>query len=119
MLAKSGVVFVFIPEALGEFRIHPGGNSQLIIKNMKAILSVITHHYNAIEGKDMLKHIRYLKAQSLAYYGAGRGFQKQNNRRLSFTLFFRSMITYPFNLRLYIAMLINLLPKKIKIKVER
>ncbi|MDA9550099.1 glycosyltransferase [bacterium] len=118
-LAKSNVFFAFIPEALGEFRIHPGGNSQFIIKNMNAILSVLNHHYNEIESKDMWKHIRYLRAQSLIFYGAGRGFQKQNNRRSSFKLFFRSMITYPFNSRLYIAMFINLLPKNIKIKVER
>ena len=118
-LAKRNVFFAFIPETLGEFRIHPGGNSQFIIKNMNAILSVLNHHYNEIESKDMWKHIRYLRAQSLIFYGAGRGFQKQNNRRSSFKLFFRSMITYPFNSRLYIAMFINLLPKNIKIKVER
>lgn len=118
-LAKNNVNFKFISEILGEFRIHPDGNSQSVTRNTTAIMNVVEQHYGVLQERSVLNRIRFKRAKSLVLYGGGRGLQKQNHRNNAYKLFLQSILTYPFIFRTYIAIFINCLPSSLKAKLQR
>lgn len=107
-LARSGVNFSFITTILGEYRIHPGGSSQAIRKNVRAIINVISRHANTL---DAHKLIRLRKSKANVYLGASRGMQKQGMRANSVKYIFSAMLSYPFILRIYLQLVFVLLPR--------
>ena len=118
-LSRSNIHFKFLPDILGEFRVHAEGSSQLILKNSRAILNVISEHYTAIKSRNIFDVFKYRKAKALVYYGAARGYQKQNSRKEAFKYFILSMFINPFNSKLYAGLIINMLPLLMKRKLER
>jgi glycosyltransferase involved in cell wall biosynthesis len=95
----------FIPEMLGEFRIHGGNASKAILRNLGAELAVIESHFSreteASVWTRFSRHTRY----ALAFYGAGRGFQAIGQYREALTQFWKAFKISPFIARLYAAAL--------------
>ena len=118
-LSKNRMKILFISDILGEFRIHPDGNSQSVMRNTSSIMNVIEKHYSELKEKTVLDKFRFKRAKSLVLYGGGRGLQKQNHRYDAFKLFLQSILMYPFILRVYMAVFINCLPNSLKIKLQR
>lgn len=118
-LVKSGANFVFVDKLLGEFRIHPGGNTQSVLKSTNATISVIDSHYKSIGRKDLKRRFHHRKSVATALYGGGRLMQKQNQRLGALKLFVKSLITFPFKPYLYIAIFMNVLPVKLRVLLDR
>lgn len=109
-LARSNNKFIFKSEVLGEYRIHPGGSSQAIKKNVSAILMVIHNHIKSRTDIGFLKSILYRRAKALVLLGGARGMQSQHVFGEAFGLLLKSLYEFPFILRTYLALAFNLLP---------
>jgi len=118
-LVKAGTKFIFLDELLGEFRIHPAGNTQAVLKSTNATICVIDSHFRSISEKNLKFLLRYRKSIATALYGGGRLMQKQNQRLGAFKLFAKSIIRFPFKLNLYIAIFLNALPVKMRSWIDR
>ena len=103
-LAKSNSKFVFTSQVLGEYRIHPAGNSQVIKKNVLATLAVIEIHKNTCEDLGILSSILYRRAKALVFLGGVRGMQSQNAYGEAFRFLSMSLYEYPFILRTYLTL---------------
>lgn len=106
-LMESGVRFYFLEEVLGEYRIHPGGNSQAILRNTKAISHVVESFLLSRQGESFF-NMKARRARSLSLYGAARTLQKQRQYWNSLNLLISSILTYPFRLKSYVVFVINL-----------
>jgi glycosyltransferase involved in cell wall biosynthesis len=93
----------FLPEMLGEYRIHDGNMSKAVLRNMQAELAVLDKHFAMESGHDIEAQLRRRKRRALAYYGAARGFQASADYPAALDMFWRSFVTAPFILRLYAA----------------
>jgi len=109
-LAKAGTRFIFLPDLLGKYRIHSGGSSQSVMKNVRATLAVIERQFETIEAKGILDKTMARRARAMTLYGGGRVLQKQRERQQAFGLFVKAMREYPLISRLYIALLLNCVP---------
>jgi len=118
-IVKSGTRFIFLPKILGVYRIHPGGNSQAVLKNVHAILTVVENQFRDIKRLDIKETLRRRRAIALVYYGGGRVFQKQGHIFSSFKLFSRSWVEFPFIPRFYLALLLNCIPNGWRIILDR
>jgi len=113
--AKRGVSFSFLFDILGEYRIHPDGNSQAIIKNVDATLAVISHHFSTLDQFGFWKKSwLFRKSKARVIYGGGRGFQRQRNLSQAFNMFVKSICVFPFSLLPYVAICINGLPCRLQ-----
>lgn len=113
-LAKADKKFIFISKILGEYRIHPDGNSQAIRKNISAIISVIDRHIRKFKEHGILDALLYRRAKALVFLGGARAMQKQRTRNDVPELLFQSICQYPFILRTYLQIIIILLPLRIQ-----
>lgn len=106
-LSRSGVKFYFLEEVLGEYRIHPAGNSQSILRNTGAILHVVEEFLER-QGNDSNFSLKARKARSLPLYGAARLLQRQGHYWNSLNMLFKSLLIYPFRFRSYALLAIDL-----------
>jgi len=113
-IVRSGEQFTFLTNVLGVYRIHPNGSSQLISKNISAILKVIENHHSLKETVTVLESLYYRRAISLMLCSGGRSFQKNGNFLGALKIFFFSWKKNPFSLRLYVSILLSLVPFKIR-----
>lgn len=118
-LTKAGTRFVFLNDMLGEFRIHPGGNSQAVLKNVEAILTVIERQFQDQAQPNWLDFLLRRRARALVLYSGGRTFQRQGQRFAAFRLFFNSMFIFPFVFRLYLAMILGCMPDRLRLGLDR
>jgi teichuronic acid biosynthesis glycosyltransferase TuaG len=118
-IVKSGTNFVFIPTVLGIYRIHPDGNSQAVLKNVYAILTVIENQFREHKQIGILEKLHRRRAKGIVLYGGGRTFQKQGFRLSAFKLFALAWIKFPFFTRLYLAILLNCLPEGWRVTLDR
>ncbi len=118
-IAKSGTHFIFLPTVLGIYRIHPGGNSQVALKNVHAILAVVENQFRDQKQVSFLERLYRRRAISLVLYGGGRVFQKQGLRLSAFKLFTRAWIKFPFVTRFYLAILLNCLPERWRVAFDK
>lgn len=101
--------FWFIPEILGEYRIHGGNASKAVIRNMKAELAVVQHHFNMVTDVSLWMSIKQCKRKAIAYYRCGRGLEAERNYSKALHYFWKSFIRWPLNMRLYITIMLTIL----------
>lgn len=99
----------FLPEMLGEFRIHNANASKAIVRNMQAELAVIEHHFALAPAAGWRVQLQRRTRRALAYYGAGRGFQVAGDYWGAMTYFWASFKRSPLIVRLYAAAALTLL----------
>ena len=108
-LARDGARIGFVPEILGEYRMHDGNASKALLRHLEAELAVVNDHFAALKAVGPLSQLRVRRRRARVYYGAGRGFQEAGNRRESWHWFGRALRESPFILRLYAAAALNVL----------
>ena len=109
-LSKKRIRFHFIDEVLGEYLVHETNASKSALKHMQSTLSVI-EKYSASTGKaNIWKHLKLRRARALLLYGAARSYQQNGQKTEALRFYRKSVLTYPFILRTYAGMVLNLFP---------
>lgn len=108
-LMKSGVRFYFIAELLGEYRVHPAGNSQSVERNTSAICKVVESFLTESKGTTVLSKLEYRKARAVPLYAAARSLQVNGQYAASFKYLYASMMLYPFNWKNFVVAGLNLI----------
>lgn len=107
-LAKAGCRFALVDEILGEYCIHGGNQSKVVLRNLKAELAVLEKHFGEIPVRGFFSWLRKQRRFALAYYGAARGMQAEGDHADALRWLIRSWVTYPFIARAYAAIFISL-----------
>ncbi len=109
-IAHTTTRLSFIPETLGEFRIHGGNASKAVLRNMQAELAVVEHHFALEPHAGLWTRLKRRHRRALAYYGGGRGLQKNGDHIQALKYFMAAWTTSPLVARLYVAALLNVVP---------
>jgi len=107
-LSKSGIKIGFINKILGEYRIHEGNNSKAVVKHMLAESAVVNKHIKIFGKLSIIDNFLVRRRTALVYYGAGRGFHRNQDYISALKYFFKTWVTYPLIPRLYIATILTL-----------
>lgn len=106
-LAQARARMVFINEILGEYRIHAGNQSGAVLRHLDSVLRVVKEFLPVDSSSGLKLHLRLRRRLGLAYYGAGRGMQKNGQFAEAWTLFLRSLVRRPFYIKTYVAIVLN------------
>ena len=109
-LAHKGAKIGFVDKVLGEYLIHEGNQSKAHMRNMQAVMAVYKHHVAGYT-KYISKH-RLRRREALIFYSGARSFQDNGNHSKAWPLFFKAVSLYPWVLRFYIAILLNVLGRR-------
>lgn len=98
-LARKGKKFIYLPEILGEYRIHPGGTSQgqarSIIRNVYASTAVVRRHFSLLPNKRMIDKVQYAKAIAKLHFSGGLRLHSIGAHREAMTLYARYAYILP------------------------
>ncbi len=106
-LARSGARIGFVNELLGEYLIHENNQSRVALRNMQATMKVFEHHYSALEDPPSAKRLQ--KREALILYSGGRSLQSSGQCWNAWPYLFKAINCYPWELRFYIAIILNLI----------
>lgn len=107
--ARRGNRVEFLNEVLGEYRIHAGGQSRGIERNLAAELAVLERCYRSLPAANETEQRRRARRLAIAHYGAGRNFQnlhEPKQARMHLNIAFR---LYPWLPKLWAAFALNLI----------
>lgn len=104
--AENGVRVTFIDDILADYRVHDAGASRRIDIHMQSSLHVIDAHAPRIMPKKAFDGMRVQRQRALVVYSAGRSHCQTGERTRGIRLLVRSLSMYPFNLRVYIAIML-------------
>ena len=76
-LSKAGFSFAFINEILGEYHIHEANSSRLILRQMRAELTVLKEHFSKWEKWSAMDRVRRLRRLGRAYLACSIRWLKQ------------------------------------------
>lgn len=111
---RAGFKIGFLDEILGEYTIHTTNQTRGGLRHMEAILAVVNRHLAQMSAGDLgFLGWRARRRRAIVYYGGGRGLQVEGQHREAWACFWKALTLWPFYGRIYIAMLFNLLGKKI------
>lgn len=113
-LAQGGAKMVFLREILGRYRVHSGGQSNSVLRHLKAVLFVVENFLPSKKKRSFLFQMRVRRRRAVALYGAGRSLQNIGNIDQSWSLFLRSISYAPFYLKNYLALMYGLFIKVTK-----
>lgn len=106
-LARIGAQIGFVPEILGEYRIHGGNQSRAALRNMDAVMAVVQHHLQDQSCRSWQDRLRIRRRRALIYYSGARGLQDCGSYRAAWPHFLKAIIEYPFVPKFYAAMVLN------------
>lgn len=112
-LARDGARIGFVPEILGEYRIHGGNQSRAVLRNMEAARCVVHYHLGRMGGVSATDRLRARRREALIYYSGARGLQDNGQHGEAWPYFFRAIGCWPFFAKLYAAMLLNALHRRL------
>ena len=104
-LADINIQMTFSKEILGEYLLHPQSNSNSSEKNMNAILECFNSHYIKKRYKGFFYSILRQRRISFIYYVGARGLYSNKIYDKSKKLYLKSIIIWPFNIKVYISLL--------------
>ncbi len=105
-LAKSNYKIEFIKNILGTFRVHQSSESRDVLKNIKAICSVIKDHCR----QDNIDHRSFRTYIANTYNIAGKIFQLRNLKYESLKYYIKSIKLNPIQIKSYLMIITLLLP---------
>lgn len=112
-LAEKGAESKFITDVLGYYRIHAGGESRSVIRNVEATAAVIEDHFSRARDKSSFHFLRrYLCRAKIAYLMA-RGLQNIGEQKRAMYFFIKAFVMNPLDYRIIPAFILNLMRKKI------
>ena len=109
-LSKEKIRFHFIEEVLGEYLCHSNNFSKQTLFHLQACLTVVNNHMSSLGEYTWLNGFKSRRIKALFLYGAARSFQQKGKKQESLKFFWKSIVTFPFMLRIYIGIALNLLP---------
>ncbi len=109
-LARYGAKIGFVDEVLGEYLIHEGNQSGAALRNMQAVMAVFEHHREALEGHTSAS--RMGRREAVILYSGARGLQDGGQHRQAWPYFFKAVLRYPWMVRFYAAMLLNVFRRR-------
>jgi glycosyltransferase involved in cell wall biosynthesis len=107
-LARDGKTIVFLDEVLGEYRVHPGGQSRVIERNLAAELAVLDRMYIALPTADKSEVTRRARRFAIAHYGAARSFQRMQELGAASRHLMLALRLYPWLPKLWAAIALNI-----------
>lgn len=107
-LSQAGFRFAFIPEILGEYRLHEHNQSKAALRNMNAILAVVERHYSVMKRPGAFHNIRMRRCRGTIYYGAARALCKNGEHAESFVYLWKAFVMCPFISRIYAGAVLSL-----------
>jgi teichuronic acid biosynthesis glycosyltransferase TuaG len=110
-LIKLGVKPRFISKVLGDYRLHAGNASKSFLRQMDATLKVLGRHFP--DRPSWEEKIKIRRRKAIMYSDFGRVFQKNGNRLEALKLFTKSIATFPFTWKVYLAACLLLYPGKV------
>lgn len=110
-LAKIGIQAKIINIPLARYRLHSDQNSAKPLFHYEASKALVEHHYYTLnESKvGIYEAVRFLRLKSILLYGAGRKYQSARETLKALKFFFKSLKTYPFFPKTYVATFLTLL----------
>jgi teichuronic acid biosynthesis glycosyltransferase TuaG len=109
-LSKAGAKFHFVDDILGEYRLHGSNASKNILRQMEVTMAVVNKHFASAEKDTFIIRLNIRRRRAMIFYDFARAMQKNGQKSEALELFWKSAKTYPFRLRTYIAMGLNILP---------
>lgn len=106
-LAGNGAKIGFVNEILGEYRIHSGGQSRAVLRNMDAVMEVVRLHLAGAQMNTLGRRLMARRREAIVYYGGARGLQGLSRHRDAWPYFFRALLKWPLRPKFYAAMLLN------------
>ncbi len=111
-LAKNGARIGFIVKTLGEYRIHAGNQSRAVLRNMQAVMNVVLPYLTALDKGTLLDRLRARRRKAIVYYSGARGLQNTGQFLEAWLYFYYAVRLWPFKIKFFIAMVMNLLHRK-------
>ena len=108
-LSKEKIRAHFIDEVLGEYLVHEGSASKAISRHMDARLRVVQRHFDAINKVNILQHLKLRRTKAGILYSAARSFQENEQKMEAWSFYWKSVLTYPFILKVYAGIALTLL----------
>jgi glycosyltransferase involved in cell wall biosynthesis len=108
-LLRVGCRTSFIKEILGEYRIHSGNLSSSVLRHLSAELQVIVEFFPSEDVRNLRMKMRIRRRYCIAYYGAGRGMQRNGQFIQSLPLLIGALAYWPWYLKAYIAIIFSVL----------
>lgn len=108
-LAKAGIRVRFIKEILGEYRVHPGNQSNSVLRHLHSVLCVIAEFLPVTPSDSFTTRMRLRRRLGLAHYSAGRSMQTNGQFIMSLPLFVRSLAYWPFYPKIYASMALSVI----------
>lgn len=109
-LTKAGARIGFVEEILGEYLIHDENQSRIALRNMDAEMEVFLSHQDKLLENISRQAIN--RRTSLIFYGGARGLQNSGKHWRAWPLFFKAVVTYPWVIKFYAAMILNALGRR-------
>lgn len=106
-LARAGARIRFLPDSLGEYRIHEGNQTKAVLRNMEAVKAVVESHIAALPDKSFGHWILARRRRGIVYYSGARGLQDRAEYRAAWPWFAKAVMTWPFSAKFYISALFN------------
>jgi len=108
-LAKSEVRMGFLDEILGEYTIHAGNASKEALKNMCAIRYVFEEIYGKLNKHTFFMRVIACRRRAIIDYGGARVLQANQEHLKAIPWFLKSIVRWPFNIKFYAALVLNIL----------
>jgi glycosyltransferase involved in cell wall biosynthesis len=105
-LARDGTHIGFLTKVLGEYRIHGENQSHAALRNMKAEMEVFQEHCRTFNGSVSIS--RKKRREAIILYSGARSLQDNKQFTQAWLYFYKAIICYPWVLRFYLAMVLNL-----------
>jgi len=110
-LSRRGARFRFLPELLGEYRLHDASASgSSTPRHIDAITKVVERHHREIDDGSLGSRLRIRKRRAILYYGAARLLQTSGHRAQAWLWIGQAIASHPFLLRAYLGAIAGLLP---------
>ena len=93
--------FVFLPDVLGDYNLHPGGSSTNADRHLNASLALIDRHWADYrpDGNSLTKRMTKRHQQANMHFGAARQYQRTGRFMKPLEHFAKALTLYPIHMR--------------------
>lgn len=93
--------FLFLPDVLGDYNLHPGGSSTNVDQHLEASLTLIDRHWADYrpEGNSLTLCMAKRHQQANVHFGAARQYQRAGGFRKPLEHFAKALALYPAHMR--------------------
>ena len=106
-LSRAGARIGFLPDTLGEYRIHEGNQTKAVLRNMEAVKAVVESHIAGMSDRSFMHWIRVRRRLGIVYYSGARGLQDREDYRAAWPWFAKAVMTWPLSAKFYVSALFN------------